>query len=312
MARMDESSHPINDNARSPVPPSNRRIIIILACMAIVFSCVLIFRNRIRCEWWAYQLAAATAPADQAYYVSCLSASGDHALPAIRRLISDPRPEIRSLGLLLIGQRPIETIIEIIPPLLHDADRDIRESAGTTLAFTGAPAAINLLCDTAVSPNEGVACSALASLGRTSHPAAISALCDALARRPQPLVRAQAAESLAEAISPAPGSNQTVFTWNDAGCDPVAALVRALADIGVFSGELATERQISRVAAQVATQTTQPVARPIEPPARRTVANIAAAGLSKLTGERVSDSPIEDEAAATARFRSLIQARNER
>lgn len=275
--------------------------------MAIVFVCVIVFRNRIRCEWWAYRLAAATAPADQAYYVSCLSAGGDSALPAIRRLSADSRPEIRSIALLLIGQLKIETIVEIIPPLLHDSDRDIRETAGTTLAFSGAPAAIALLCDTAASPHDGVACSALASLGRTADPAAIAALCDTLARRPQPLVRAQAAESLAEAITPTAEANRSAAT---PACDPVAALVHALADTEPFAGILATEHQIGRVSAHVARQTTQPVSQPAMQFSRRTVADIAAAGLSRLTGEPIAAQPVEDEASFSDRIRSLIQARN--
>lgn len=277
--------------------------------MAIAFATIVIFRNRIRCEWWGHQLAGATAPADHAYYVSCLMACEDEALPAIRRLARDERPEVRTLALLLIGRRKIDTIVDIIPPLLHDADRDIRESAGTTLAFSGDPAAIRLLCDTAVSPDQPVACSALAALGRTSNPAAIATLCDALARRPHPLVRAQAAESLAEAITPAADRSLAALAPTK-DCDPVAALVRALADREPFDGVLATEGQINRVSAHVATRTTQPVSQPVFRPPTRAVADIAAAGLARLTGEPVSPEPVEDEAAMAARFRSLIEARN--
>ena len=304
----------MSDSPPTPDPilrptQSNRRFVIILACMVIAFVAVVVFRNRIRCEWWAYRLAAATAPADHAYYVSCLMACDEDALPAIRRLTRDEKPEIRAISLLLIGRRQIETIVDIIPPVLHDPDRDIRESAGTTLAFSAAQAAIDLLCDTAATPNDDIACSALASLGRTSNPSAIATLCDALTRRPQPLVRAQAAESLAEAIAPALDSSRAALAPSK-NCDPVAALVRALADQARFSGMLTTERQISRVTAHVASQTTRPVSPPTEQPPTRTVAAIAAAGLSRLTGEQVDAHPVIDEEAASARFRELILSRN--
>ncbi len=288
---------------------SNRRFIATLVFMTIAFATVVIFRNRIRCEWWGHQLAAATTPTDQAYYISCLSAFGDDALPAISRLARDPRPEIRSIALLLIGRRPITTIIEIIPPLLHDPDRDIRESAGTTLAFSGTPAAIALLCDTAESPNQEVACSALASLGRTSDALAIATLCDALTRRPHALVRAQAAESLAEAITPS--AERTFASLAQAkSCDPVATLVHALADTETFHAILATEHQILRVTAHMATRTTQPVSQPAPLPSVRTVADIAAAGLSRLTGATIEPRAAENEAEWTARIRNQIEARH--
>lgn len=303
---MDESPQLIPPAA---APTSNRRFIATLVIMAIAFATIVLFRNRIRCEWWGRQLAAATTPTDQAYYISCLSAVGDDALPAISRLSRDPRPEIRSIALLLIAQRPIATVVEIIPPLLHDADRDIRESAGTTLAFSGAPAAIALLCDTAVSPSQEIACSALASLGRTSDAAAIATLCDALTRRPHSVVRAQAAESLAEAITPSAERTFAALATTKS-CDPVAALVHALADAETFHATLATENQILRVTAHMATRTTQPVSQPAPRPAVRTVADIAAAGLSRLTGETIEARPAENEAEWTARIRTQIEARH--
>jgi len=276
--------------------------------MALAFGAVLIYRNRIRSEWWAHKLADATVPADQSYYVSCLSACGDDAMPAIRRLIRDPSPEVRALALVLLGHRPIETIVRDIPPLLHDPDRDIRESAGTTLAFTATPAAIALLRDTAVAPNENVACSALAALGRTSDPAAMATLCDALARRPQAMVRAQAAESLAEMILPTPGAAPP-FEIPTKDCDPVALLIHALGDTGPFDGILSTERQIDRIAAHVARQTTQPVSGRADRPISRTVAMVAATALTRLTGIDQAPVPVPDEHRATEETWSAIRGR---
>ena len=305
---LDEANQsPPGSHLQAKPVPSNRRFIAILACMAIAFIAVIVYRNRIRSEWWATQLASSARPEDRSYYTSCLMAAGDDALPAIRRLARDERPEIRSMALMLITVRPIETIVATIPPFLHDRDRDIRESAGMTLAFAGGREAIALLCDTAASPNEGVACSALAALGRTSDPAALAALCDALARRPQPLVRAQAAESLADAIAPVAERRPKISTDT---CDPIAALVHALADTGTFNGALAAERQIERVVAHVVAKYTQPVTNPVEDSARRSVASVAAAGLSRLTGTDVAAGAVPDEPAAVAQFRSLIEARN--
>ena len=294
--------------APAPAPSTNRRFIIILSIMALAFLAVLLYRNRLRCEWWAHQLASATSVDDQSYYVSCLLACGDDALPAIRRLARDPKPETRSLALLLLGRRNIESVVDDIVPLLQDTDRDIRESAGMTLVFSASPAAIARLCDTAASPNEAVACAALASLGRTSDPRALACLCDALTRRPQPLVRAQAAEALAESLDPAPGAERPGGIPTSP-CDPVATLVHALADTGVFTGVLATERQINQVAAHVATQSTQPVSMPSDLRRVRTVASVAAAGLSRVTGTTLPATPVTDEKAAAAQFRALIQGR---
>jgi len=287
---------------------SNRRFTIALALMAAAFLVVLLQRNRIRCEWWARQLAAAASPADQSYYVSCLISCGDDAMPAIRRLIRDPRAEVRAVALVLLGRRPANAIVADIAPLLHDPDRDIRESAGMTLAFTAAPAAIDLLRDTAVAPREDVACAALAALGRTGDPAALASLCDALARRPQPLVRAQAAESLAEMIAPAPGARPALAIPTDT-CDPVEVLIRALGDGEPFDGVLSTERQIAQIAAHVSRQTTQPVSRPDGRPPSRTVAVVAAEGLTRLTGTDWPATPALDQEVATARAWELIRER---
>lgn len=283
------TTHPQpEDIASAPQSQSARRrwplaLVLLFCCLVIIHQ-----RNRIRAYWWSSCLVRTDDLGARGYYLASLAAVGDKAAGAIERLSRNEDPEVRALAIYPLKSLPAEAAMETLHRLLNDSDRDVRESAAVALVFMSSAGARAVLRETAASEEPGAA-EAVSALGRSQDAADLEALCQALARHPSPAVRAQAAESLAARLM-----EETVRGESEApavaphGCDAFLALVQSLADDATFSGLLSLEREIAAAAGFAQRQGRSAFAADRAPgpapPPRRTVADVAAKGLSSLTG----------------------------
>lgn len=283
-----------------PRPRSARRwllpaLVLLLPCLIVIHQ-----RNRIRAYWWASCLVRTDDLGARGYYLASLAAVGDKAAGAIKRLSRHEDPTVRALAIFPIKSLSQEVALRALRRLLNDSDMDVRESAAVALVFMSSTGAWSVLRETAVSQERGAA-AAVGALGRSQAPSDLEALCQALSRHRSPAVRAQAAESLAARLleEELPAEPEDLVA-SPHGCDPFLTLVRSLGDDATFWGSLSLEREIAAAARFVGRQGR--IALSVgggfgsAPTPRRSVADIAAKGLSSLTARVVT--PQTDQSAA--------------
>ncbi len=272
--------------------PASRRwfwpCIIALVCL---FFLVIYQRNTIRAHWWAAQLAEAKNLTDQAYYLASLAAVGDSAAGAVRRLARDEDASARALAVIATARLPGRRAVDGLRRLMADADREVAESAAVHLAFMADRSeALDALITGTASEHPRTAVAATAALSRVGAPRVTGALRQAAIEHPEPLVRAQAVESMIALMT----ADLTDTDTDATSCGPVresiAVLVAAVNDQATFAGRLALERQVDEATAFIrrSSQTGSPGS-PEKPSdqAERTVAQIAADGLARLTGRTI-------------------------
>jgi hypothetical protein len=296
-----------------------------------VFVGAIIQRDLIRAHWWAIQLAKTQDPDRRAYYLASLAAVGRSAIGAIDGLAHHERPETRALAVVALARLPEQAGLDELARLLGDADQDVADSAALSLAFMQTAQPRRVLTEAAPSAAPTTAAAATAALSRVDAPEALAALCAAATEHPHPQVRAQAVESLAvwimsaqpAARPPPPGRSASGAGHSQPAaevrppppCDPVSVMVAALGDQAEFTGLLALERQIANAAAAADRHVVTPSGIPFSPsaePAGRTVAEVAAAGLGRMTGRkfdhRVPTTPA-DRARLVAQCRQWLANR---
>jgi hypothetical protein len=265
-----------------------------------LFAATIWQRNVIRAHWWVWNLQRTSVPAEQGYYLSCLSSIGNDAVGAVNRMAFSPDAQTRLLAIFPLQRLTDPTHLSILGHLLSDDDADVREAAGLAIAFSSDQLAPTILCSATQDKDARIAANAAAACGRSEH--AASCLYYA-SIHPQPLVRAQAVESLSELIA----SDGEGLEWTIKVKGPLETLIHALADHGSFDGPLALERESERAGGFLQTKglnASQPSRQ------HRTVAEVAASSLSGLTGTsittRATMSDEESQRIAT-RLRTALQ-----
>ncbi|MFQ5422716.1 MAG: HEAT repeat domain-containing protein [Phycisphaerae bacterium] len=309
---MDRSSR-INRTSRDSwqIRSRSRWFVASILLLVALFVAAMVERDRIRAHWWSWRLTRTHRPAELAYYASSLAAVGDAALGATRGLARAGRADVRSIAVAVLGHLPVPDAVPILATLLADPDPDVRASAALSLAFFRDPQAEAALMQSALSNNAKVAAAATAALGRLQAPAARNRLCRVLRNHPDSFVRAQAAETLGEAIDA--GSPTTHPALRSSDADVIRELVHALVDDEPFTGRLATERQIDAITAEVSATTTLPVEVPAKASEQtsRTVAWIAARSIRNLTGVRADMTIRRSSADESALAKRLTQSLSE-
>ena len=283
MAAADDSRATVSNEAppdpqRQPQARRGRwRFRIAIAILIAAFVGTIWKRDAIRARWWAYRLVQSDDLNEQAGWITAIEATGPAGLGAARYLAKSDRAAIRSMAVAVLGHCSNDGAIRTLGALVRDPDRDVRESAALTLAFSGHPLSRRLLIDHAAASDSDAAAAAVSGLARVATVEAQSCLVHALRSHGDPLVRAQAAESLAD--------NLAIAGVLVATADPVSILLRSQEDDGVFRGQLVAEREIERVTGHVAMQTatTLPVENPDPTHTPRRVGDIATVSLCRLT-----------------------------
>lgn len=253
-----------------------------LIFLIALFAVVVIQRDRIRAHWWAYRLAHDDSVSQRGYYLSCIAAVGTAGTGAIESLTQANDPDVRSLAIFALRNLAEDRGIPGLAHLLADADQDVREAAALGLAFKNSPAATEALRTGSTNANPRIATAALTGLARLETAEAISYLCAAPAKQLDPFVRAQAAESLGEYLLSARGNGIEEKPKESDIRPAIVALMTALSDNAMFTGELSLERQI-RVASSFASARPEPSAKAKQ----RKVSDIAAHWLSKITDHEI-------------------------
>ena len=207
MAAADDSRATVSTEAppdprRQPQAGRGRwRFRIAIAILIAAFVGTIWKRDAIRARWWAYRLVQSDDLNEQAHWITAIEATGPAGLGAARWLAESERVSVRSMAVAVLGRCSNDGAIRTLGALVRDPDLDVRESAALTLAFSGHPLSRRLLIDHAAASDSDAAAAAVSGLGRVATAEAQSCLVHALRSHGDPLVRAQAAESLADSVA---------------------------------------------------------------------------------------------------------------
>lgn len=311
-AAMPQPSTPSDDASRNQQGTGSARWPrSIIGLLVALFLVTLWQRDTIRAHWWASRLMMTDDLAARGQYLAYLATVGERADGAVRRLARDDRPDVRLLAVFSASKLPPPRSYEMLGRLLWDDDADVRDAAARALVFDGDEAAIKLLCTASINLNEAVVESALAALARGSDADAAQCILAALYNNRVNL-RAQAAESAAIWIESADEceGEESVCTRL------LARLIELLADQAALEGTLAMEREVARAEEFVRTRHPVRIAgaasdRETNRKKQRTVAEVAAAGLTRLAGHPVTTSDVHTEEARHALLTAIMTRRGE-
>lgn len=217
---------------------------IVIGLLVVLFLVAVIERRRIRAVWWAHQLVEKEDLASRGYYLALLA--GDPVTSEIgwTSLLRRRESEFQQLAVYLLARTETAESTRILGKLLADPDAAVRDAAATALGFRAElPGAFAELQKRLKDGDVTAATAAAAAMGRVSLTRSRPDLVAALGSHREPLVRAQAAESLGSLLNSADAGLQSP-------CDVevIRALCAALSDVGRFQGSLAIEREIEGAA----------------------------------------------------------------
>jgi hypothetical protein len=278
-------THTVED---SPVRRSYRSGTILIAITAFACLAALLFRTEIRSRYWAAQLIQAATPADRAIPLTLLCNSGDAAWWGIETLLSHPDDEIRQYGVLVIQHLKSPRSRQRLLALLEDDNVAVRELAALGLAIQGDDSVIPTLVRIYSQGDMDSAASACVALERLGSPAAAAALSELSVSPRDPERSAALIDALTGIGTPRCAAALLRFLDDDRPCQSPERLERMIEQLGPIIQKSGLPMP------------SQPA--PGDEPAPTTVAERAAAGLSRITGltpPYTSALPDEERKAAT-------------
>ena len=247
---------------------------VIIALMVACAAAVVSQRQAIRARWYAHRLAQAESPADLARYAGILAAMGPSARKPALNLLDNPRPDIRVLATLIVGRLADPAAAEALLKALSDPELDVRVSAAAQLGLLPDSARLlPQLLDAVGKEPRPTAMAAVLAIEKISAPTATEAMQMITQSHPDPVIRAQAAESLGRRRDPT----------------SMAVLVGRLDDDAAVDVQLLGEFRDEQAMQAIAVQGR---GLPESTPARvhRTVADVAERSLEKITGKTYTPS----------------------
>ena len=170
--------------------------IVALAILIILWLAALWFRTEIRAYWWSYRVTRVESPELRGYYAACLSAIGNKALPALPRLLNDPRPAVRIIGVRILRSCPDARSLDYLLARLADPSVEVSDAAALQIVLRpDRLEAVPALRTMAGGPAP-TALAAMAALERIGGPQAEQILLTQLNAADDPDVAAQAIDSL--------------------------------------------------------------------------------------------------------------------
>jgi len=126
---------PENDK---PMPPRRKfptRLWLGLAVVLLIWLAWFTFRWEIRGQWYVHQLIQADSPAGQQYYYTRLAALADSGktLAGLNRLLNEPRPAIRLMGVKILDRYPGPKALPLLQEMLQDENNEVMLAAATAL-----------------------------------------------------------------------------------------------------------------------------------------------------------------------------------
>jgi len=123
-------------SAARPVK-SNRRMVVAIVVMVLLWLGIILLRNEIRVRWWAYRLARSERPEAQTAWLARLLSLGETSLPAAEWLLEREDPAVRSFALPILHHVRSEESRALLVEAAGDADGHLRGEAIRGLAFHG-------------------------------------------------------------------------------------------------------------------------------------------------------------------------------
>ncbi len=239
------------------------------ACLA-----ALVFRTPLRSRYWAWQVVRASRIEQRAAPLTCLCNAGDGGRWGTEILLTHPDAEIRQFGVLVLQHVPSDWSRRRLLQMLEDSGETVREMAALGLAIHGNGTAIPEIKRLYMEGDTSAASAACLALERLATPDAVAAL-SALARQPADVARRAA---LVDALA-GTGTAQCA-----------GPLLDLLSDHRPCDIQTRADRMLERFAPLAAERGF--IEPPLEEPssqsnagtAARTVAERAAAALSRITG----------------------------
>ena len=169
----------------------------VIAVLVLLWGTVLWFRMEIRAYWWAYRITQVESPELRGYYAASLTAIGNQALIALPRLLNDPRPVVRLIGVRILRSCPDARTLDYLLARLADPSIEVSDAAALQIALRpDRLQAVPVLRAMAGGPTP-TALAAMAALERIGGPQAEQILLTQLNTAANPDVAAQAIDSLA-------------------------------------------------------------------------------------------------------------------
>jgi HEAT repeat protein len=262
------------------------------ACLA-----ALLFRTPLRSRYWAWQVVQAGSTEERAAPLTCLCNAGDDGRWGTEILLTHPDAEIRQFGVLVLQHARSDRSRRRLLQMLEDPGEAVREMAALGLAIHGDVSVIPRIRRLYTEGDASAASAACLALERLATPEAVAALA-ALATQPAEERRRAALVDTLDAIGTPDCAAALLHLLDDHRSCPVGPraerLLARLAPLGARGGlaEWTTSRPTSERAAE-------------------TVAERAAAALTRITGLTpafASDLPDEQQAAAARVWRDWIAA----
>ncbi|HSW47196.1 MAG TPA: hypothetical protein VLM89_16655 [Phycisphaerae bacterium] len=180
--------------ARSASTRGRRATYTAIAILMLLWLVAIWYRWEIRAYWWAYRITAVESPELQSYYAGSLAAIGDRALPALPRLLDDPRESIRLIGVRILRSCPNLRALQCLFMRLGDPSVEVSDAAALEIALRpDRLQALPVLQEMAAGPS---ATAAMVALERIGGPQAEDILIERLSNADDPDVTAQAIDSL--------------------------------------------------------------------------------------------------------------------
>lgn len=249
---------------------------IVVAVLLLAFVAVVVERRALRAWWWVRQLKQTSQPQELAYYSAGIISCGADAVPSLRTLAREPREDLRTAAMLMLGRIPGSRAAEILIGGLSDEAVGVRTAAAVSLGMQTDAAGLADVRRLATGDNPRTAEAAVFALERMADPSVSSDLrrIAADAKRPA-AVRAQAIDSLGHRRDPAAVS------------DLLALLADRTAVPQRLIGDLHDEQFIHRFSAQQPLATAPAHGDDVRP----TLRDLAAAALTRITGRDCGYNP---------------------
>lgn len=268
------AEEPTADHTASRQPTSARRTYIVIAAVAVGFAVIMLVREPIQARYFAWQLTREGQHDEgQRHYFFRLACLKDAALPAIRGMLVDDKPEHRQFGARLLSYVSPNAARPFLIETLNDTDADVRRTAAMSLALDDDPSVADAFCEMIRSDNADAAALAAGMLGRMGGNAAVDALLDVLASDPSVMVKAEAIDGLGQIREERAVPLVTAALTDDRSLPHPTEWDRLASE--------ALEAVRPRLADEI--PASQPVERLLDTPS--TVSEVAARALRRLNGE---------------------------
>jgi hypothetical protein len=281
---------------------------IMIALTAAACLAAILFRTPIRSCYWAWQILESRDFAERAAPLTCLCNAGNAGRWGTERLLDNPDPEIRQLGLLVLQHVRSDWSRRRSLEMLKDPSPAVREMAALALAWQGNDSVVPLLRQLYAERDTVSAASACLALARLGTPKAIAALTELVQVRPHEHSNETA---LADVTRRAALVDALAAVGN---VDCAAALLDLLTDCRPCDIPTRAERLLAELTPLAIEQglIQRPTSQPVSNPAIRTIAERAAAALVLCTGldpHFSCEMPPEQREQAARAWRDWIDAR---